>query len=300
MKSMNTTSRRDFFRQSLTVGAGAALAGPLGGLRAAAAATCKPAKIRFGLCTYLWAENWDLPTLLTNCEKAKVLGVELRTEHKHGVEPRLSPQQRQEVKDRFAASPVTFVGVGTNQCFDSPDPEQVKRSIEGAKAFVRLSHDLAGSGVKVKPNDFHPNVPHEKTIEQIGKSLNVLGRYAGDFGQQIRLEVHGSCCEPATIKQIMDRVDDPNVAVCWNCNPQDVKGQGLEHNFDLLKNRLGATLHIHELFSTAYPYQQLFDLLVKADYSCWALLEGGAPPKDRVAGLVSQRAMFERMLAAAK
>jgi sugar phosphate isomerase/epimerase len=122
------------------------------------------------------------------------------------------------VKKRFADSPITLVGLGTNECFDSPDPERIRRSIEAAKAFVRLSCDCGGSGVKVKPNDFHPNTPHDKTILQIGKSLNVLGRFAADFGQQIRLEVHGSCCELPVIKQIMDVADHPNVAVCWNCN----------------------------------------------------------------------------------
>ncbi|MBM4074183.1 MAG: twin-arginine translocation signal domain-containing protein, partial [Planctomycetes bacterium] len=35
----------------------------------------KGAGIRYGLVTYQWGKDWDLPTLLQNCEKAKVLGV---------------------------------------------------------------------------------------------------------------------------------------------------------------------------------------------------------------------------------
>ena len=252
--------------------------------------------MKLGLCTYLWGQDWDLPTIIANCAKSKVLGVELRTEHRHGVEPSVGPRQRKEVKRRFSHSPVTLVGFGTNECFDSPDPERVKRSIEATEAFVRLSHDCGGSGVKVKPNSFHPNVPREKTIEQIGKSLNVLGRFAADFGQEIRLEVHGTCCELPVIKQIMDVADNPNVAVCWNSNPQDLKGRGLESNFDLVKNRLGATVHVHGFNDRNYPYQQLINLLMRADYVGWVLLECCGTPKDGVAAMVEQHTLFERMV----
>jgi sugar phosphate isomerase/epimerase len=294
-------SRREVLKQACTLGAAAAMAAPLGAVSSLMAAE-KPAKLRFGLCTYQWGADWDLPTLLANLEKAGVFGVELRVEHKHGVSPKLNAAERQEVKKRFADSPVTLVGFGTNQCFDNPAPEKVKLQIEGAKEFVRLSHDCGASGVKVKPNDFHKNVPHEKTIEQVGRSLLELGRFAADFGQQIRLEVHGSCCELPTIKQIIDIADAPNVAVCWNCNKQDLQGEGLASNFDLVKNRLGATLHIHELDSTkfVYPFGELIKLLVKADHAAWALLEGYTKPKDPVAALIAQRKLFEGMVAAAK
>jgi sugar phosphate isomerase/epimerase len=295
---MNNVSRWKFIRESLTVGAAVALAGPLASCCCWAGERAK-ARMRLGLCTYLWGQDWDLPTILANCRKSGVLGVELRTEHKHGVEVALSPRQRAEVKKRFAASPVVFVGMGTNECFDNPDPGRLRQSIEAAKKFVRLSHDCGGSGVKVKPNDFHKNVPRERTIEQIGTSLGELARFAADFGQQIRLEVHGSCGQLTTIHEIMQVADHPNVGVCWNSNPQDLMGQGLEYNFNLVKNRLGATTHIRELNSTGYPYRQLIDLLVAANYTGWLLLECSSQPKDRVAAMAAQQTLFERMLAAA-
>ncbi len=294
---MEPFSRRRFLENS-ALAAAAAAAFPVGKLLAAE----KPAKLKFGLCTYQWGADWDLPTLIGNCEKAGVLGVELRVDHKHNVNPKLDASQRRDVKKRFADSPVTLVGFGTNQCFDNPDPAKVKQQIEGAKAFVRLSHDLGGSGVKVKPNDFHPNVPHEKTIEQIGKSLLELGRFAADFGQQIRMEVHGTCCQLPTTKQIIDIADHPNVAVCWNSNPQDLEGKGLEYNFNLVKSRLGATLHIHELNSKTfhYPFQDLIKLLVKADYAGWALLESYTTSKDPLPMLTEQRKLLESMVASVK
>jgi len=261
-----------------------------------AAAPKKGLNMAFGLVTYQWGRDWDLPTLLTNCQQAKVLGVELRTTHAHRVEPTLSEQQRREVRKRFDDSPVTLVGVGSDERFDNPDPAVAKKAVEATKDFVRLSHDVGGTGVKVKPNDLHANVPHEKTIEQIGRSLNTLGEYAGGYGQQIRLEVHGRCAELPTMKAILDIADNENVALCWNSNPQDLRGKGLEHNYKLVNKRFGATVHTRELDSTTYPYQKLFKLLVDDDYNGWVMLEAVGKPKDRVAALAQQAKLFKELV----
>src|SRR6186997_2103085 len=143
----------------------------------------RPSKIRFGLVTYQWGKDWDLPTIIANCEKTGTEGVELRTTHKHGVEPSLTASQRRDVKARFADCPVTLLGLGSAQDFHSPEPKKLAESIEATKAFIKLSHDVGGSGVKVRPNDLPDGVPHEKTIEQIGRALNVVGAYGADYGQ---------------------------------------------------------------------------------------------------------------------
>ena len=54
---------------------------------------------------------------------------------------------------RFQDSPVQLVGLGSAEEFHSPDPGKVQRAIENTKAFIRLSHNVGGSGVKVRPND---------------------------------------------------------------------------------------------------------------------------------------------------
>ncbi len=284
----------------MAFGAATLAAGPLG--KAAALAAEKPgSKMRLGLVTYQWGKDWDLPTLIANCEKSKVLGVELRTTHRHGVELSLNAEQRKEVKKRFDNSPVVFVGPGSDERFDNPNPDKLKAAIEATKAFVKLSHDCGGSGVKVKPNSFHKGVPHEKTIEQIGNALNVVGRFAGDYAQQIRLEVHGSCAELPTIKAIMDVADNPNVGVCWNSNAQDLRGKGLAYNFNLVKDRFGRTAHVRKLNLGNYPFQELIKLFVGMDYDGWILLECHTmPKKDRIAALIEQRKVFEKLIARAQ
>lgn len=281
-------------RRELMQGLGLSAAALLAASRTASAA--KGDGMQFGLVTYLWGEKWDLPTLIGNCEASGVLGVELRTTHAHGVEPSLSKAERDAVKKRFADSPVTLVGIGSNENFDNPDPAVLAKAIDATKEFIKLSHDVGGSGVKVKPNSFHDGVPHEQTIEQIGKSLNTLGEYGYGFGQEIRLEVHGQCSELPIMKQIMDIADHENVGVCWNSNDVDLNGEGLEYNFNLVKDRFGETAHVRELNIGEYPYADLMRLFVEMDYEGWVLLEARTKPEDPVAALIEQRELFEKMI----
>ncbi len=294
---MVTVDRRDFLHSV----AGLAAAGFVhaSGVSASSAEpsnNANAARLRFGLVTYMWGYDWDLPTLLANCERAKALGVELRTGHAHGVEPSISADKRREVKQRFADSPVKLLGLGSNEAFHNVDASSHKSSIDRAKEFIKLSHAIGGSGVKVKPNDLPKEVPQQKTIEQIGKALNELGAFAADFGQQVRLEVHGQCAPLPIIAAIMQVADHPSVAVCWNSNPQDLQGEGLEHNLRLVQQRLGATLHVRQLAGGLYPYPQLFKLLQGIHYDGWLLIESSDQPSDRVAALIRERQAFDKLI----
>src|SRR3954462_4618249 len=160
---------------------------------------------KLGLVTYNVAAQWDLPTLLKVCKSVGIAAVECRTTHKHGVEPSLTADQRAEVKKRFADSGVAFWGCGSVCEFHSPDPAVVKKNIETCHEFVKLVHDIGGTMVKVRPNGLPKQVPVEKTLEQIGKALVECGKYAGDYGVEICVEVHGAGTqEPPNMKAIME------------------------------------------------------------------------------------------------
>jgi sugar phosphate isomerase/epimerase len=160
-------------------------------------------------------------------------------------------------------------------------------------------HDCGGSGVKVKPNGFVTGVPREKTIEQIGKSLNEVAEYGEGFGQQIRVEVHGQgTSELPVIRDIFQIADHPNATVCWNSNDVDLQGLGLQANFELVKDRLGATVHVRELNLGDYPYAELLGLLAVIGYEGWILLEARTEPEDKIAALIEQRRVFQQLIGA--
>jgi len=289
-------SRRIFLKRSLVTGLAIAAIDPLTAL-----AKAEEKGMEFGLVTYLWGKDWDLPTLIANCEKAGYLGVELRTEHAHGVETKLSTAQRAEVKKRFADSKVTCIGYGSNFEFHSPDPAEVRKNIEQTKEYIKLCKDIGASGIKIKPNTLPAEVPKEKTIAQIASSFNEIGKYAKDFGQLVRVEIHGVLTqEIPNISAIFEQVTEPNVKMCWNCNDKDLLPPGFEENFNSVKKWLGDTVHVHELNVPNYPYQQLFNQFAKMKYNGWILLEASSNPADKVAAMKAQLSLFNQMIAIAK
>lgn len=289
------SSRRHFIHSLFGAGAATAV------LAANTPLSYKGENIQFGLVTYMWGADWDLPTLITNCEAAKITGVELRVEHAHKVDTSMTAAQRAEVRSRFADTQVKLLGMGTNFEFHSPKEDELRKNIEGAKEYIKLCHDIGCTGVKVKPNALPKEVPVEKTLAQIGKALAELGEYAVGFGQEIRLEVHGKeTSDLGHTRTIMEAAASDNVRVCWNSNPDDLKGDGIEANFAKVKDYLGHTVHIREVNTGDYPYDKLARLLVEVDYEGHVCLEARTKPEDRVKALGEQRELFMGLVAAAR
>ena len=174
-------------------------------------------QMHLGMVTYNLAQDWDIDTIIKNCEAAKFEGVELRTTHAHKVEVNLSKAERSEVKKRFESSKVKLFGLGSIFDYHTPDQAKLRKDIEATKEYIVLAQDVGATGVKVRPNGLPKEVPVEKTLAQIGHALAELGDFARDHGQVIRLEVHGSGTSfPPHIKTILDVANHPSVGACWN------------------------------------------------------------------------------------
>jgi hypothetical protein len=292
----NNLSRRNFIQKSVISGIGLATINPF-----SAWAKTEKSGMKLGLVTYQWAKDWDLRTVIANCAKTGLLGVELRTGHAHGVESTLNASQRAEVKKMFADSPVTCIGYGANFEYHSPDPAKVRLNIEQTKEYIKLCKDIGASGIKVKPNDLPAEVDKGKTIAQIAASLNEVGKFALDFGQLVRVEVHGNKTqELPNMKAIFEQVTAKNVKMCWNCNEQDLLPPGLEGNFNSVKKWFGDTVHVREFNVGEYPYQQLFDLFAGINYKGWILLEARTEPADKVSAMKEQLVLFNKLLSNTK
>jgi sugar phosphate isomerase/epimerase len=262
---------------------------------------------KLGLVTYNLAKDWDIDTLIKNCAGTGFEAVELRTTHKHGVELSLSKTQRAEVRKRFADSPVRLLSLGTTCEYESPDPAVVEKNIEETRRWCELAQDLGCLGVKVRPNGFPKDIPHEKTLEQIGHALSTCGDAARQYDVEIWLEVHGNGTqEPPNIHRILTIANHPAVGACWNSNDTDVMNGSVKRSFELLRPWI-RNCHINELWrtlspwntaeglgasiptpglpdwQTPYPWHEFFGLLRAAGYDRYALAEiPGSPEPIRL------------------
>lgn len=264
--------RRDFLTTALL----AAASGMLSTGRSGAAEVIPPPKaspMKLGMVTYNLGKDWDIPTLIKNCTAAGFEGVELRTTHAHKVEVEMGKTERAEVRKRFADSKVRLYGLGSAFDYHTPDAARLRRDIEATKEYILLAEDVGATGVKVRPNGLPKEVPVEKTLEQIGRSLRELGEFGAQHGQMIRLEVHGTGTSLVPhIRTILDVADHKNVGACWNSNQTDLEGEGFDHNFGLLRGRI-VEVHMRDLFLPEYPWRRLLQALVASGYTGFCLAE---------------------------
>jgi sugar phosphate isomerase/epimerase len=285
-------TRREFARTGLAAAAVAAA-----GIRPSSAA----GSLHLGLVTYNVAKDWDLDTILLNVREAGLEGVEFRTTHAHGVERTLSPAARAEVGARCRHAGLLQVSLGSVCEFHSPDPAVVRQNVADCREWVLLAKDIGARAVKVRPNGLPKDVPEEKTLEQIGKSLAECGTFARENGVEIWCEVHGDQTRvPARMRRIMDACGHPAVGVTWNSNDTDVKDGTLEESFGLLSPFIRCC-HITDIGvapppepegaagasapagppTPPYPYRELFSRLSEARFTGFTLCEYPRPvPAD--------------------
>jgi sugar phosphate isomerase/epimerase len=229
--------------------------------------------LRLGTITYNIAKDWDLDTIFKRLELLHYEGVELRTGHAHKVEVDLTKSQRAEIKKRFEDSPLELAGLGSAFEYQSTSADEVKKNIAGTKEYVRLAHDLGSPGVKVRPNGIPRGADLESTLKQIGTALHEVGDDAQGFGVEIRVEVHGGTTQLLpNYAKIIKYADHPNVYVCWNSNPTDVKDGTIKEHFALVAGKI-REVHLRDLTDEAYPWRELFALLAGSGYDGFTLAE---------------------------
>ena len=292
--------RRDFLLGSATVALGSLLA-----TRISAQANETKKGLKLGLTTFQIGSQWTIPELIKHLPPLGIFAVELRTGHAHGVELSLSKAERSEIRKRMEDSPVKLFSYACAQDYHSPNPEALQKSIELTKEYLQLCADLGASGLRVRPDSFPKDVPHEKTLDQIAASLKTLGATADALNQELRLEAHSSVGTLPNMEIIAKKADHPKVRVLLNSNFRDVEGEGLLANLKKVGPYLGATVHINDLTSQKYAeakfYETQFAFLKSINWDGWCLLEISDKPDDeaRLAQLVRQRKRWDELMGTA-
>jgi sugar phosphate isomerase/epimerase len=228
--------------------------------------------MHLGAVTYNVLKDWDVETIIKNLEASGFEAVELRTQHKHGVEPSIPAAQRETVRNRFANSKVRLLSFGSTCEFHAPEEAVRQKNVEEAKRWIDLAHDTGALGVKVRPNNLPDGVPHDTTVGRIGDCLREIGAYGAGRGVEIWMEVHGRETQnPPVSAAIMKATRHDFVGVCWNSNPADIVNGSVRPHFNLLRPWI-KNVHINELASN-YPYRELFQLLRQSRYERYTLCE---------------------------
>jgi sugar phosphate isomerase/epimerase len=235
--------------------------------------------LKLGLMSYNLGKDWDIDTIIKNCTEAGWVHAELRTTHKHGVEVTLTKKEREEVKKRFKDSSLEAISLASAFQYWYPDPAELRKNIEGTKEYLQLAADVGAIGIRVFPNASAQDVSSEKMLKQTGEALANVGEFGHNLGVDVRVCVHGlGTGNVPAIKKILDYSQSDHVYVNWNCMESDVEGEGLEKNFNMIKDRIRG-VHMHEFYS-GYPYLAFLKLLRESGYKgyCNAEIDSSCEP----------------------
>ena len=235
--------------------------------------------LKLGLMTYTLGKDWDIETIIKNCTEAGWVHAELRTTHSHGVEVTINQTERAEVKKCFEDSSLEAISLASGFQYWYPDPAELKKNIDGTKEYLQLAADVGAIGIRVFPNASAEDVSSEKMLKQTGKALAEVGEFGHKLGVDVRVCVHGKGTGniPA-MKKILDYSNSDHVYINWNCMASDTEGEGLEENFNMIKDRIRG-VHLHELHSD-YPYRDFLKLLRESGYEgyCNAEINASSEP----------------------
>lgn len=261
--------------------------------------------LKLGLTTYMIGSKWTVPELIEFLPKFDIFGVELRTDMKfaHGIELASGKDARADAAKRFADSPVVLAGVACGERYDSPDAGKLEKAIERTKELLQLCADLGAPGLRVFPNDFQKDVPHEKTLEQIAEALKQLAPVAASLGVELRLEAHGSVGLLPHLATIVKAVGEPGIRVILNSDFRDTQGEGLAANLEMVKPYLARTVHIHDLLAKNYTeakfYETQFAFLKRVGWDGFCMLEINDKPDNeaRFSEIARQKKRWDELTA---
>lgn len=277
---MTQFSRRNFLRTT-AISASAALL-PATALAGETKIKLNNNPLKLGMMSYTLGRDWYIDEIINNCTEAKFEHIELRTTHSHGVEVKLNPFERSVVKRRFEDAGLK-ISLASGFSYNSPDPDRLKKSIEGTKEYILLGKDVGAIGIRV----FGSTTDDEKLLTQIGKSLAEVGEFGYNNGVEIRVCNDGPTL--AMVKKNIEYSGSQHVYLNWNCPMSDTEGEGFEANFNSVKH-LVRNIHIRELWND-YPWRLFFKLLSKSGYTGYCDAEIGGNP-DPVRFMKYYRALF--------
>ena len=159
-------NRRKFISRTVTAGAAVPFV-PLAPRR-----TSGGPGFHLGAITYNTLKNFDVETIFACSKKPASKRVELRTGHKHGVEPSIGQEERARVKRLFEQSKIRLVSYGTTCRFQSPMPPNASSSSISQENSWIWRMTPGALGIKIQPMGFPEGVPRETTIQTFGGALH--------------------------------------------------------------------------------------------------------------------------------
>jgi sugar phosphate isomerase/epimerase len=142
----------------------------------------------------LGCPKWPWPKVLEQAAAMGYSSLEIR-----GIEgdmdlpkrPEFAARRLTDVRKDLAARDLVITDLGASARLHERDPRVREQQLDEARRFIDLAHNLGVPWIRVFPNEYLKDEPHEVTLARIGDTLAELGRFAKGSGVGVLVESHG-------------------------------------------------------------------------------------------------------------
>ncbi len=194
------------------------------------------------------APNATLDEVFAIAREYGYKGIELRldSKHAHGVETRLTADERRAVAKTFAASDVTVCALACSCRF--ADAAANAEQISTAKDVVDLAADIGVPIVRVFGGKIPDGVTRDAAADAIVTALSEIGRHIGERDVTVCLETHDDWRDPHAVADVIRRVGHDRIAINWDVMHPVRAGFSLDDAFETMKPWI-KYVHIHDTTS---------------------------------------------------
>ena len=204
-------------------------------------------------------------------------GIEPRLDagHAHGIEASTTPEERAAIRHLFADTEVGLACLATSLRY--ADPDQTKDILHQTRERIDLAVDVGAPALRVFGGRIPEGVSRERAIGLLVESLGSVAEYAAQRGVTLCLETHDDWCNPLHVAAVVERVNQPAVAVNWDVmHPVRTGHATMDEAFEALKPWI-RHLHVHDgvggeslelvpIGQGDYDHRRVVELMMSLDF----------------------------------
>lgn len=186
-----------------------------------------------------------LAELITTAKKYGYLGIEFRTEwkHGHGIELNASKEQLRTARQMLADNGIAATCIATSVKFNSPNRADHLPQRETLRKYIALAAEVGAPYLRT----FSDSVPEEdeaarnQVLSLAAESYASVDEWARQHGVEVLVETHTNM-RAHWAKQILDQAHAPSLQVLWHIGHHLRRGQSVDDAYRYLR---GHVRHLH-------------------------------------------------------
>jgi sugar phosphate isomerase/epimerase len=177
----------------------------------------------------LGCPKWPWPKILEQAAALGYASLEIR-----GIEgdmdlpkrPEFAARRLAEVRKDLEAHELIVTDLGASARLHERESRVREEQLDEARRFIDLAHNLGARYIRVFPNDYLKDEPHDVTLARIGETLAELGWFAQGSGVGVLMESHGDLTDSKSLAAVMGRAERaPGTGLVWDTHHTVVEGK---------------------------------------------------------------------------